>query len=61
MTLLSVFNDLLFGLSVALTPSTPMKDERLATAGSSSTACASACWRSAMAAKEIDCGASDTP
>ncbi len=35
--------------SVTLLPSTPMKDDRLVTAGSSRMAAASACWRSAMA------------
>jgi hypothetical protein len=38
-------------LRVALVPSTPMKDDRLATAGSFSTTSATACWRSAMAGK----------
>ena len=37
-------------LSVTLLPSTPMNDERLTTSGSLSTAAASACCRSAMAA-----------
>ncbi len=41
-------------LSVVLVPSTPMKDDRLSTAGSSRMTLASACWRSAMAGKEID-------
>ena len=48
-------------LSVALAPSTPMNDVRLATAGSSSTTLASACCRSAIAANEIVCGASEMP
>ncbi len=48
-------------LSVALAPSTPMNDVRLATAGSSSTTLASACCRSAIAANEIVCGASEIP
>ena len=47
--------------SVALVPSTPMNDVRLATAGSSSTTAASACCRSAIAAKEMVCGASEMP
>ena len=42
-------------------PSTPMKDEMLATAGSSSSASASSRWRSPIAPKEIDCGASVMP
>ncbi len=45
-------------LSVVLVPSTPMKEDRLSTSGSFRIAAASACWRSAMAAKETDCGAS---
>lgn len=44
-------------LSVALLPSTPMKDDTAATSGSFSALLAAACWRSAMAVKEIDCGA----
>jgi tetratricopeptide (TPR) repeat protein len=40
---------------------TPMKDDRLSTAGSRSRTAASACWRSAIAAKEMDCGASEMP
>ena len=47
-------------LSVELVPSTPMNEERLTTAGSSRIRVASACCRSAMAVKEIDCGASVT-
>jgi len=46
--------------SVLLLPSTPMKDDRLATSGSASAMAASACWRSAMAPKEMVCGASVT-
>ncbi|MNV22477.1 hypothetical protein D3C71_1134520 [compost metagenome] len=48
-------------LSVALLPSTPMNEDRLATSSSSSSAVASACWRCAMAWNEIDCGASLMP
>ena len=48
-------------LSVALVPSTPMNEDRLATAGSSRMTSARACWRCAMAAKEMDCGASEMP
>ncbi len=48
-------------LAVVLTPSTPMNDERLATAGSCSTIAARRCWRSAIAANDTDSGASDTP
>ena len=45
--------------SVVLMPSTPMNEDRLATAGIlEHRRCASACWRSAIAANEIDCGAS---
>ena len=44
-----------------LVPSTPMNDERLATAGSCRITRASACWRSAIAGNEIDCGASEMP
>jgi hypothetical protein len=47
-------------LSVALLPSTPMKEDRPATGASCSSAAASACWRSAMAANEMPCGASVT-
>ena len=42
-------------------PSIPMNDERLSTAGSSRITRASARWRSAIAANEIDCGASEMP
>ena len=48
-------------LSVALVPSTPMNDVRLATAGSVSTTSANACWRSAIVANETVCGASEMP
>ena len=48
-------------LSVVLVPSTPMNDERLATAGSRRITRARPCWRSAIAANEIDCGASEMP
>ena len=44
--------------SVALLPSTPMNDDRPTTSGSSRMTFAAACCRSAMAANEIDCGAS---
>ena len=44
-------------LRVALLPSTPMNDDTACTSGSSSASRAAACWRSAMAEKEIDCGA----
>jgi hypothetical protein len=36
-------------LSVEFTPSTPMNDDRLSTAGSRNTTRASACWCSAIA------------
>ena len=49
----------LFG--VMLVPSTPMNDDRLATSGSFRITRASACWRSAMAANETSCGASEMP
>ena len=48
-------------LSVVLVPSTPMNDDRLATAGSSRITSASACCRSAIAANETICGASEMP
>ena len=48
-------------LSVVLVPSTPMKHERLTTAGSWMITAASACWRSAMALKEMLWGASEMP
>ncbi|MNT15012.1 hypothetical protein D3C72_1500430 [compost metagenome] len=44
-------------LSVALLPSTPMNEDTACTSGSSSTRRAAVCWRSAMAGKEMDCGA----
>ncbi|MNL57285.1 hypothetical protein D3C87_1808340 [compost metagenome] len=43
-------------LSVALLPSTPMNEDTACTSGSSSTRRAAACWRSAMAGNEMDCG-----
>ena len=43
--------------SVMLLPSTPMNDVRLSTFGSFRISAASACWRSAIAPYEIDCGA----
>ena len=48
-------------LSVVLVPSTPMNDDRLTTSGSFRMAAASACWRSAIAAKETDGEASEIP
>ena len=48
-------------LSVVLVPSTPMKEERLSTAGSCRITLASSCWRSAIAGNEIVCGASEMP
>ena len=48
-------------LIVVLVPSMPMNEERLATAGSLRISRASVCWRSAIARKEIDCGASEIP
>ena len=48
-------------LSVVLVPSMPMKDERLSTAGSFRITRASACCRSAIAANETVCGASEMP
>ena len=39
-------------------PSTPIKDDRLATPGSASSAEASRCWRSPMAWNDTLCGAS---
>ena len=48
-------------LSVVLVPSTPMNDERLSTAGSCRITSASACCRSAIAANETFCGASEMP
>jgi len=46
-------------LSVVLVPSTPMKEDRFSTAGSSSTIPARVCWRSDMAVKEMSWGASE--
>jgi len=46
---------------VVLVPSIPMKEDRLATAGSCRMVTASACWRSAMAAKEMLWGPSEMP
>ncbi|MCY1370740.1 hypothetical protein D9M69_578450 [compost metagenome] len=48
-------------LSVALSPSMPMYDDRLATAGSLRMIPASSCWRWLMAANDTDCGASEMP
>ena len=48
-------------LSVVLVPSMPMKEERLSTAGSFRITWARACCRSAMAGKEMVCGASEMP
>ena len=48
-------------LSVVLTPSTPMNEDTLSTAGSFSSTWARACCRCAMAAKDTDCGASVMP
>ena len=48
-------------LAVVLIPSTPMNEERLWTAGSRRITAANACWRSAIAVKEIVVGASETP
>ena len=47
--------------AVVLTPSTPMNDDRLCTAGSFRITLASACCRSAIAENDTVCGASDTP
>ena len=44
--------------SVALPPSMPMNDDRPCTSGSCRMARAAACWRSAIAANDTDCGAS---
>jgi hypothetical protein len=46
-------------LRVVLVPSTPMKEDRFSTAGSSSTASARARWRPTMALKEVSWGASE--
>ncbi len=48
-------------LSVVFVPSTPMNDDRLSTAGSFRITRASACCRSAIAAKDTVCGASEMP
>ena len=48
-------------LGVMLTPSTPMNDERLTTSGSLRMTRARACWRAAMAVKEMASGASEMP
>ncbi len=48
-------------LSVLLVPSTPMNEERLATAGSVRIVPARACCRSTIAGNEIDWGASEIP
>ena len=48
-------------LTVVLTPSTPMKDDRLCTAGSRRITSARRCWRRAMAAKDTVCGAWEMP
>ena len=45
--------------SVVLLPSTPMKEDRLATAGSCRIASASACWWRTMAAYEVSSAASE--
>ena len=47
--------------SVMLTPSTPMNDDRLVDRRVLAAPAASACWRSAIAAKETFCGASEMP
>ena len=48
-------------LRVVLVPSMPMKDDRLATAGSLRISVTRACCRSAMAGKETVWGASEMP
>ena len=48
-------------LGVALVPSTPMNDDRLSTAGSLRITVARACWRAAIPANEMVCGASEIP
>ena len=48
-------------LSVVLMPSTPMKDDKLFTAGSFKITRASACCFSAIAPKEMLCAASEIP
>ena len=47
-------------LSVALLPSTPMKEDKLSTAGSCKITRPKACWRSAMAAKDKLVGPCET-
>ena len=46
---------------VGLVPSTPMNEDRLSTAGSCRMISAKAFCRSAMAGKEMSCGASEIP
>ncbi len=46
---------------VVLTPSTPMNEERLSTAGSFRITLASACCFSAIAGNEMFCDASEIP
>ena len=46
-------------LTVVLPPPAPIADPIEATAGSRITALSNACWRSAIAWKEISCAASD--
>ena len=48
-------------LTVVLSPSMPMNEERLSTAGSLRITRARACWRSAMAVKDTVWGASEMP
>ena len=48
-------------LTVVLPPPAPTAEPTEATAGSRITALIKACWRSAMAWKEISCAASDRP
>ena len=48
-------------LRVGFVPSIPMKEERLATAGSRRITRASACWRLAISVKETDWGPSEMP
>ncbi len=47
--------------TVVLVPSTPMNEERLATAGSARITRASACCRAVIARKETSCEASEMP
>ncbi len=44
-----------------LAPSTPMKEERLATSGSVRIACPSACWCRDIAASEVSWAATEMP